>query len=181
MTLNMATTVAYAAIDYGLGYEFQRPEISAGDAGMVLVAVGWVAGGVNLGERIPRWTFAFKEWKRKRTRTREAMDNRDVQLKDWLGDGITDLFLTAEVNGKISNQESRRLMKEISEKLHLPDLVPTKSRAQQIKQEIKARRAKGLYKEPARIPGPKPGDAVPKTGAVKQFVSKFWRTSSVAS
>jgi len=89
--------------------------------------------------RVGAWIFAIKEAKRKKMRTKEAMDKREVRLRELLGEIIVDGLLDLGVQGKLSIQEEKRLTIWASQKLGIPDLVSQKLRFETIKQEIKAR------------------------------------------
>lgn len=158
---------------------FRVPTITEGDVGLVLFSSGVLFGLLHIHKQWPKWEqkwdarrFAKAEALRKKKRTKEAMDNREVQLRMLLSDIITDGLLTAGANQKISLQEEKRLLKELSMKLNLPDLIPTKTRSEIVKQEIKARRAKGFYKQKAKLPG---HDAIPDDRGVVIKAAKYWR------
>lgn len=89
--------------------------------------------------RYAAWKFARDEYTRKAMRTKEAMEKREAMLRDIVGQMISDGLLEKEFTGEISWQELRRLCKDISQRLNMPDLVPAKVRADTVKQEIKAR------------------------------------------
>ena len=70
---------------------------------------------------------------------RMAVEQERQRIKALLADGITDLILTWETTGKISNQQGDKLYADLGQRLDLPDLIPTKRRAKIIKSEIKTR------------------------------------------
>ncbi len=165
---------------YGMT-DIQMPVITAGEVGAVLVGTGLLLGSAYL---FKQWVklrdvrlAAKAEKTRKDMRLQQAMGSRQDRLREILTEIIDDGILDAEMAGKISEQEMKKLLKEMSEKLDLPELVPTKTRSKIVKQEIKARRAKGFYKTCSPIPGPKPGEATPSV--VKTFVNKYWRGKTV--
>ena len=92
---------------------------------------------------------------------RMALKREHLRVREWLSEGLTDMILQGEVDGKISHQEGDRLYRELSDKLDLPDLIPRERRAKIIKEEIK-RRLKSTEPElrnarqPVKIPGGKP-------------------------
>ena len=115
--------------------------------------------------------FAESERKRKEMRMREAMDIREVRLQDMLTEMIGDGLLTHLSEGRISGQEYRRLVKEFGEKMKLTELLSTKSRKEEIKDNIIRRMVRGVNDVSTytvdkcgrraivtKIPGPKPGE-----------------------
>jgi hypothetical protein len=112
------------------------------------------------------------EWHRRWVKgkgLRMALKREHHRVREWLSEGLTELILQGEVDGKISYQEGNRLYNELSQKLDLPDLIPRERRAKIIKEEIK-RRIKSTEPElkrarqPVKIPGDKP-----KVQAKKKF------------
>ena len=164
------------------------PEVSAGETGLVLLGVGLALGLHYIYKMYPTWmqqravrAFERSELERKTKRTREAMDIREVRLREMLTAMITDGILDRQVNGEISDQEGKKLLMEISTKLNLPDLVPLKTRAKIVKLAIKGR----LNKADKKPRGPKPVKVLrEKTRpekAVGKLVSKYWPAKSVAA
>lgn len=168
--------------DYGTLQELQVP-LTAGEVGLVALGVGITLGASYLTRIFWKWRDARlaleAERSRKALRLQEAMGNRQNRLKELVTEMICDGLFEAEFAGKISEQEMKKLYKEFSEKMELPELVPTKTRSKIIKQEIKARRAKGFYLVRNKIPGPKPGEA--PVGVVKRLVSKYWRAKPASA
>lgn len=112
------------------------------------------------------------EWHRRWVKgkgLRMALKREHHRVREWLSEGLTELILQGEVDGKISYQEGNRLYNELSHKLDLPDLIPRERRSKIIKEEIK-RRIKSTEPElkrarqPVKIPGDKP-----KVQAKKKF------------
>lgn len=133
---------------------------AAGEVGLVLLSIGLVFGGVYVYRHILPNVL---NWRRRRKRTREHMDNREIKIKEMIADDLVDLVLNRQVKGELSDQEGRKVFAWLSDRLDIPGLVPSKARAEIVKQGIKARRAKKINETPVNIPGPKPGEAVPYT------------------
>lgn len=149
----------------------------------------------NVKVRWGAWKFARSEYTRKATRTREAMSNRELKLREMIGDIIVDGLLRAGVRGELSLQEERKLYKWLADALKMPDLVPQKSRADDIKKEILSRFHQGYYsmngvkveailmdskiKRETVTPPPLPVEAT----VVKREVStsKYWKPKPVAA
>lgn len=158
--------------------------ITAGETGLVLLGVGATMWLHYIYKMYPSWrqqraerAFLRSEEERKKKRTQEAMDIREVRLREMLSEIITDGILDRQVKQELSDQEGKRLMRELSLKLNLPDIVPQKTRSKIVKQEIKARRAKGIHKKVA-IPGDPPTPA-PTKGFVGKLTNKYWRAKTV--
>jgi len=118
-------------------------EITLTEVTGVVVVIGLILGAY---EWHRRWT--------KRKGYRMAVEQERQKIKELLTEGLGDLVLQAEVDGKLSMQQGDRLYQWLSDQLGLPDLVPTKRRAKIVKNEIKARRHSPKYKvEKPRIPG----------------------------
>lgn len=157
------------------------PNVSADEAGLVLLGVGAALGLRYIIKMYPTWmqqravrAFERSELERKTKRTQEAMDKREVRLREMLTEMITDGMLHLSVKQEISDQESKRLLAEISQKLNLPDLVPPKTRAEIVKLEIKGR----LRKAEKKPRGPKPvkvfREKTRPEKAVGKLVNKYW-------
>lgn len=161
------------------------PEVSPNNVGVLLLGVGGALGAAYIEKRWwPVWKakreakrFAKSETLRKAKRVREAMDIREVRLREMLSEMITDGVLDRQVKGELSNQEGKKLLADLSLRLNLPDLVPLKSRKEIVKQEIKARFHKGLYK---RNPLEERNETPPEK-AVGKPVNKYWRAKAVAA
>lgn len=176
------------------------PTPTAGQWGLLVLAVG-MGMAIPYIEKTwwPKWKakreakrLAKSELRRKTRRTREAMDIREVRLQELLCDMIVDGLLKYDVEGKISGQEHRRLIKEFGEKMGLNDLLNTKGRAQMIKDAIIRRLARDIHNVNTvtvdkcgrravntKIPGPKPGE--PTTDVVGKANSSRWSSKRVAS
>lgn len=118
------------------------------------------------------------EWHRRYVKGkgfRMAVEHERQRIKRLMSDGITDLILGLETNGKISTQQGDKLYAEISKQLDLPDLIPTKRRAKIVKNEIKSRlkSTKHQFKKP-EVPGKPEPIARWKFRAVVGNVSKFF-------
>lgn len=158
------------------------PEVelpSAGQVGLLLVAVGLALMipyiEKDMWPSVKAWwgakQFAKSERIRKQKRTKEAMDIREVRLQELLCDMIVDGLLKYDVDGKISGQEHRRLLKEFGTKMGLKELLSTKGRKEEIKEGIIKRLVSnrhdkvtmtadrcGRRQVTTKIPGPKPGE-----------------------
>lgn len=133
--------------------------ISAGEVGAVLVGVAIFLGVCYATQYyLPK----IKMWRRIRKMRREDMDTRENKLREYVQDILGDGILKLQVDGKVSNQEAGKVFSWLSDRLDLPDLVPTSHRSEIVKDSIRRRRAT-TKKEPVPIPGPKPGEAVPFT------------------
>lgn len=141
----------------------QLPSNTVGYIGEGLLAIGLLAGAVYVARRWPIWWDKWSKSRLRQHRTREAMDNRERQLKAMMQDIIFDGLLDASVGQKISLQEERKLYAWIAEKLDMPELIPAKDNAENVKSAIRSRRAQARKSggKPAPIPGPKPGEDVP--------------------
>lgn len=121
--------------------------------------------------------FAKSEALRKAKRTKEAMDKREVRLREILGEIITDGILDRQVKEEISDQEMRKLMAEASQKLGIPELVPLKTRSEIVKREVRRRlfSTKGYNLHPVVL------EKKPPPLPVASTVSKYWRRKPVTS
>lgn len=137
------------------------------------------------------WKFAKSEIQRKAMRTQEAMDKREVRLREIIGEIISDGLLDREINGEISWQELKKVCQEFSTKMNMPDLVPAAARADIVKDEIKARFHRGMYsisgerveaillasKLRRETPPPLPTQEV----VVVRATNKYWKPKPVAA
>lgn len=115
---------------------------------------------------------------------RMAVEQERRRINELLSEGITDMILDWEVNGKISNQQGDKLYADLGRKLELPDLIPTKRRAKIIKNEIKARRKSTepsavIARQKVVIPGGKPEPIVRKKfrQTAGGLFKKIWKTT----
>lgn len=145
--------------------------VTAGQAGVLFLSAGLLLGLYSLYRK--KFSREARTNARRLKGERKAMDIRQVRLREILTEIIADGLLDRGIKGELSLQEEHKILKEVSAKLDLPDLISTKSRSKIIKQEIKARRAKG-YNKPVKIPGPKIGE----TTSTVVKVARYWRSKA---
>lgn len=126
------------------------------------------------------------EWHRRWVKgrgLRMAVKREEQRVREWLSEGLTDLILQGEVDGKISHQEGDKLYNELSKKLDLPDLIPRQRRFKIVKNEIKTRLKSTepeaeLARKKVHIPGGMPEVVVRKKfrQSAGGLIQKFWKT-----
>jgi hypothetical protein len=106
--------------------------------GVIAVVCFVLGGGSYVFLQAPIWWDRWSKYRLLQQRRKQIMTDRERQLRELMTSIIGDGLLAQAADGKISDQEYKRLSHWAGEDLDLPDLIPTKDRVEQVKTQIRA-------------------------------------------